>query len=102
MVEALLGLLAFAVFGLLWLAYQDWFGLLPRRVTKAVSALTVAVVVITCYFAPSAFKAGVKRFAGYVTATITSELQGVLHRIGTSVPSPTRAPGSAPSPPAGR
>ena len=102
MVEALLGFLAFAVFGLLWLAHQDWFDLLPRRVTKAVSAMTAAVVVFTCLFVPSAFQAGFMRFVDYLTAAITSELQDVFDGIGTSVPSPTRPPAASPSPSAVR
>lgn len=98
MVEALLGFLTFAVFGLLWLAYQDWFDFLPRRVTKGVSAATAAIVVFTCVFAPSTFQAGFMRFVDYLTATITGELHDVFNHIGKSVPRPTLAPAATPSP----
>jgi 4-amino-4-deoxy-L-arabinose transferase-like glycosyltransferase len=35
MAEAVLSLLAFAVFAALWLSTQDWFDLLPRRAMRA-------------------------------------------------------------------
>jgi len=100
MVEALLGFLAFAVFGLLWLVHQDWFDFLPRRLVKRMSAVTTAVLVATCLFVPSAFRAGFMRFVDYLTASIASEVQDVFGRIGTTVPAPTGTftPATSPRP----
>ncbi|MCW2673694.1 MAG: hypothetical protein JWP14_2283 [Frankiales bacterium] len=96
MLEALLGFLAFTVFALLWLAHQDWFDVLPRLVTNAVSAVTAALVVLTCLFVPSAFQAGFLRFVDYLTATITGEMQDIFDHLGT-VPSPSLTPLPSPS-----
>jgi hypothetical protein len=100
MAETLLGFLAFAVFGLLWLVHQDWFEFLPRRVVKSVSAFAGAFVVVTCLFVPSAFRAGFMRFTDYLAASVTSEMRHVVDRIGNAVPVPTRAPSPPASPPA--
>lgn len=97
-VDTLLGFLAAAVFGLLWLAHQEWFDFLPRSVTRTATKVTAAVLVATCLFAPSAFRAGFLRFTDYLAKSITSQMQQVLDRIGSTLPTAPPSPGPSSTP----
>jgi hypothetical protein len=93
MVEAIPGLLTFAVFGLLWVASQDWFDLLPRRVARRVSGGAFVVLVGTCWLAPSAFQSGFHRFTDYLSSKIAAQLQDAFRRV---VDMPTSTPPASP------
>ena len=95
MMDTLLGFLGAVVFGLLWLAHQDWFDFLPRSVTRTATKATAAVLVVTCLFAPSAFRAGFLRFTDYLATSIAHRMQQVFDRIGSTLP--TAPPSPAPS-----
>lgn len=68
-----------------------WFDLLPRRVARRLSGGTLAVLVGTCWLAPSAFQSGFHRFTDYVTSKITAQLHDVFTMI-VDVPTPIPTP----------
>ena len=107
MVEAALTTLAFLVFGVLWLAGQDWFDLLPRRISRGVAGAGAVLLAVTCYTAPSAFNAGFTRFVNGVAAAANEQTQALVSRVlhqmdapqpPTPAPRPSR-PSSAPARP---
>jgi hypothetical protein len=91
---ALVSALGFAVFGMLWLAHQDWFDLLPRGARRAANTAGAAVVLGACLFVPSAFRDGLARFADYASAQITDQLRHALDRV-DSIPKPAASPAPA-------
>jgi hypothetical protein len=103
-VEALLALLALGVFGVLWLFTQDWFDLLPRKVTRwHVAGGGAIVLAVACYAAPTAFQSGFERYVGHATEQLTERLRAVFDNLPTGVPassSPAPTPAS-PSPASG-
>lgn len=96
MVEALLSLLAFLVFGVLWLSSQSWFDILPRRVTRRIGYAGLAVLAGTVYFAPSAFQSGVERWIDYAVDRVQEKYADVmtawLDDIGPKSPEPSPVP----------
>jgi len=99
MTEAVLSLLAFAVFAALWLSTQDWFDLLPRRTTRAFAAGCTGLLAVTCYAAPSAFQAGFTRFVNGAAEAANQRIQNVLRDV---LDMTTPAPLTSPTPSAPR
>jgi hypothetical protein len=98
--ESLLGLLAFLVFSVFWLSSQDWFDVLPRRITRRVGYAGVVILAVATYFAPTALQSGLQRWTGYAVAEAQEKyrkiVDGVVRSITESGPAPI-SPSPAPT-----
>jgi hypothetical protein len=90
MVTGLLGLLAFLVFGVLWLVHQDVFEFLPKGVRRAIETSGGLVLVGACLLFPASFQAGFMRFvenrSGQVVEQLWDAVDAYWHAAGDDFP----------------
>lgn len=100
MVEGAVAVLAFLVFGVLWLSSQTWFDLLPPRVTRRIGGAGLVVLAVAAYAAPTAFQDGVQRFVDRAAKQANERMQDIFRSVFDDVlpqppkisPAPTRQP----------
>ena len=86
MTAYILGVLAVAVFGVFWLGSEDWFDLLPRRITRRVGTVLLAVLLTVSVLAPSAFRQGVNRYAAWSATRYQQVIDRLLRQVETRRP----------------
>lgn len=93
MVEGALAVLAFLVFGVLWLSGQAWFDLLPRRTTRRIGGAGLVILAFAAYAAPTAFQDGVQQLIDRAARQANERSQDILRAVLDGiVPQPSHAP----------